>query len=144
VTREEVLLKARQLAVEGHTLIPADDPERGMRGFVAFQIHDGEEQSEILEWPLFGEPLTPEKQDVSAEELAEFLSNGPGTLALCDDPRRLRIGFVRYEPDRGRAVVRQARLTLVKGADDATRAAILGTRDRLMATPRDTEIALNP
>lgn len=143
MTQEEVLGRARQLAAEGHVILPADDPERGMRGFLAFSMDDdGQELSEILEWPLFQGPLTTDKAEVEPEELALFLSSGP--VALCDDPRRLRLGFVRYEPEEGRAVVRQTRLRLVKGADDSTRAAIMGVRDRLMAQPPNPQIELNP
>jgi hypothetical protein len=37
--------RARQLAEEGHTLLPADDPEQG---FLAVHLVDGEESSEIV------------------------------------------------------------------------------------------------
>ncbi len=126
-------------------MLPADDPERGMRGFLAFFMgDDGEDLSEILEWPLFQEPLTPDKAEVEPEELALFLASGPGPLALCDDPRRLCIGFVRYEPEEGRSIVRQSRIRLIKAADDSTRAAIMGVRERLMAEPLNPQIELNP
>lgn len=126
-------------------ILPADDPERGMRGFVAFLMDDdGEELSEILEWPLFRGPLTTDKAEVQPEELADFLAQGPGPVALCDDPRQLRVGFVRYEPEEGRAVVRQTRLRLLKAADDHTRAAIMGVRERLMVEYPNQQISLNP
>jgi hypothetical protein len=104
-----------------------------MRGYVAFLVNaDGTELSEILEWPLFQGPLTPDRAEVWPEELAEFLSES-GPVALCDDPRGRRVGFVRYRPEEGLALVRQTSIQRVKGADDHTRAAIMGIRDRLMA-----------
>ena len=144
MTREEVLERTRELVAEGWSTLPADDPERGMRGYVAFKTNaDGEELSEILEWPLFQGPLTTDKVEVRPEELAEFLS-GSGPLALCDDPRRLRVGFVRYRPEEGLALVRQTRMRLLKEADDSTRAAVMGVRDRLMAELPDLQTGLNP
>lgn len=125
-------------------LLPADDPERGMCGYLAFHMQDGEEQSEILEWPLFQGPLDPETAEVLPEELASFLASGTGPLALCDDPRMLRIGFVRYEPERGRSVVRRSRITLVKGATDEVRAAIWAHREALMAQSPPRQNELNP
>lgn len=125
-------------------IFPADDPERGMRGFLAFMLEDGEEQSEILEWPLFGAPLAFDKAEVPPEELATFVADGSGPLALCDDPRTLRIGFVRYDPEHGRAVVRQSRFTLVKGAPVETRAVIMVHRDALMAQYQAAQIELSP
>lgn len=145
MTEEEVLERARQLAARGYAIFPADDPERGMRGVVAaLEVEGGEELVETLEWPLFQGPLVTDKKEVLPEELAEFIASGSGPLDLCDDPRRLRVGFVRYHPQEGLAVVRQTRMVLFKAADDNTRAVVMGIRDRLLANPPNPPIVLNP
>ncbi len=85
-----------------------------------------------------------DKEEIQPKELVQFLALGTGLLDVCDDHRQLRLGFVRYQPEEGLAVVRQTRMRLLKEADDSTRAAILGIRDHLLANPPNPPIALNP
>jgi len=44
----DALERARQLVGEGHTLLPAPDPEDDEQGFLAVSFVDGEESSEIV------------------------------------------------------------------------------------------------
>ena len=131
MTRDEALERARTLAREGHTLLPADDPERGMLGYIAYHMVDGEEQSELISWPMFDGPLEPEKAAVTPEEMVAFLDAGP--VRICDDiPRRL-VGFVRYDLERGVAIIRQMDAVKLKGAEAALRDAIRAVRDDLLS-----------
>jgi hypothetical protein len=113
MTEEEATQKALELVREGWEILSLDDPERATRGFLAFRRLGDDEEEQFLEWPLFNQPLIPDKREVTPIELADFIE-GSSPVHLCDDPKRLRMGFVKYEPDEGRAVVRQSRITALK------------------------------
>lgn len=152
MTQENVLREARELASQGWTLLACDEPEKATLGFVAFRYVDkttrepvprGEpwppgreidEETRNLQWPLFDRPLVPDDATVGAPELAAFLSEGE--VLLCDNPKNRLVGFVRYEPEQGRAVVRRMRLTDLKGADVETKDRITGLRDRLLGAQK--------
>lgn len=113
MTREEAFRIAQDLAGQGYTLLPCDDPRRGLRGIMAFKgIDDGTEDSRIIEWPVHGSELTPDEEMVDAPTLLTFMREGG--VAKCDDPRRRIVGFVRYELGTNRSVVRQCSLTQLK------------------------------
>jgi hypothetical protein len=145
-TKEEALEKAKELASQGWKVLPIDDPCRATLGYVAFRLvfegrqvpFDGlhpegcEEEEVIIEWPLYGSPLVPDDQLVEPSELVDFATSNPSVL-LCDDARRLLLGFVRYEPEAGRAVIRRTRLTQFKSSPPETRASISTVRNALMA-----------
>jgi hypothetical protein len=123
--------EAKSLVAEGWTLLPCDSPERGLRGFVVFK---GEVTKELF-WPLYGKELVPEVERVSPVELAAFLLEGP--VSLCDDPRALRLGFVRYEPEQGRAKVRQVTLSDFKRSDSETQDLIQKVRETLLSESKE-------
>lgn len=149
-TRDETLDGARLLASQGWTLLPCDTPETGLRGFVAFRYVDKEtrapvafgdlkseeidEETRFIQWPLFDQALVPEDLTVDAPELVGFLSGGE--LALCDDPKRRLLGFVRYEPEQGRSVIRRISLTQLKESDQQAKDQIMATRNRLLEIQR--------
>lgn len=130
MNRQEALEEARKLVSQGWKLIPCDDPLKGLQGFCAFRHtlrgrpvayedlpsieEETEEETRILQWPLFNGPMTPDIQDVEAEDLLAFAQEDPDNLFYCGDPKRLRLGFVRYDRDNGIAHVRQTRLVQVK------------------------------
>ena len=99
-------LKAFHASLKGRKgpFLPADEPERAVLGYVV--------GDELIQWPIFGEPLRPDKQEVSPEELVEF--GQTEGVRLCDDPVRLRLGFVQYRPDLGTAIIKYSRLTALK------------------------------
>ena len=146
MNREDALQEARALASQGWTLLACDEPEKATLGFVAFRHVDkvtrapvtlgpeykgeADEETRLVQWALFDQPLVPDDATVGAPEMAAFLSEGEALL--CDNPRDRLLGFVRYEPERGRSVVRRMRLTDLKGADVETKAQIMSLRDRLM------------
>jgi len=144
-SKEEALEKARELASQGWRVLPADDPCRAVLGYVAFRlVHEGqpvpfeaphpegcEEEEVIIEWPLYGKPLVPEDQLVEPSELVDFVGDGTSVF-LCDDPRQRLLGFVRYEPDSGKAVIRRTRLTQFKRDTPSIRESILAVRNTLL------------
>lgn len=126
MTQEQVLERVQQLRAKGWTVLPSDDLARGMRGYLV--IRDAVE--EILEWPMFDQPLVPDVQIVNPLELKDFLAESPEAL-LCDDLERLLLGFVRYDPSEGKAIVRQTRLTSLRSSASEVKASILSVRDAL-------------
>lgn len=132
--------EARQAAEAlgpGWDLIPCDAPERGMAGLIAYRnppdhVEDLHEPVRF-EWALFGRELEADVLEVSGRELIDFIREEAfENLFLCDDPRRIILGFVSYrEAAEGRCTVRQCRLTSVKALSQEDRVFLMTQRARV-------------
>lgn len=111
-THEEALSLATAYARRGFTLLPCDDPKRGLRGICAFKDVDGTEESHVIEWPILHSELHPNEEIVDGATLYAFMKEGD--VALCDEPTRLLVGFVRFVEETNEALVRQCRLAELK------------------------------
>lgn len=150
MNREEVVRKATGLVAQGWQLLCGDDPDRGLVGFFAcrytlnghpveppFKESDRvEEETQLLQWPLFDKALEPEEQVVGVDELISFIQDETN-LAACDDPKRRLIGFVRYEPDKGKSTIRRTQLTQIREVDRQVYSDLMILRDRLLAERRE-------
>jgi len=146
MNRDEVVQQAKELVVQGWNVIVCDVPETGMRGLYAFRyIHretlevltppfkpeDAHEETKMLSWPIFDKPMTEvDDKMVEAADMIAFIEDREN-LALCDDPKKLQLGFVRYDPEKGRSVVRRVRLAQVKNSDPDVKKAFLSLREEL-------------
>lgn len=147
-TRQEVALHVAELQhrQEGWTFLPMDDPWSGLKGFVAFRLEDGSEESRTYQWPITGDILFPETRQVELPELIDFIEKtGTQNLVLCDDPKRRVLGFGRYEPERHAAVVMEIPLTKVMKAEGLSReqrAAFIKMREGLQKTAKENEVTI--
>jgi hypothetical protein len=147
VNRDEAVQQAKKLVAQGWEVLACDVPETGMRGFYAFRyIHkethevlappfkpeDAHEETKMLEWPIFDKPMTEvDDKMVETDDLVNFIGDDRENLALCDDPKKLMLGFVRYEPDKSKSVVRRVRLAQVKNSDSRIRKVFMSLREEL-------------
>jgi hypothetical protein len=136
--REAVCQEAARLVSQGWFLLPCDTPEQGAQGFVAFREVAGEEETKFLQWYLFGKPLDTDSLVVEGPELLSFISESR-ELHLCDDPRKLLIGFVRYESGRGRAVIRRIQISKLKVLAEEDRQRVLAVRKDLLEAQQETQ-----
>lgn len=155
MNREEAVQQARALVAEGWTILTCDIPETGMAGLYAFRFRHHEtrqvltpsdtfkpeeavEETKMLEWSILGEPVTEvDDKMVEVDDLINFIGDNREHLALCDDPKKLQLGFVRYEPGKGRSVVRRVRLTQVKSASKELRERFMPLREELQQLVRE-------
>lgn len=128
---------------EGWSVLAADDPMTGTRGLVAFRYvdtrgvvvtdpkamdDDTQEECFWVQWPMFDTFLEPLVNMVdSAEELLDFATNYPDSVD-CSDPKKLLLGFAHYVPEKGRALICQARLAHVKKTPDQYKTPFLEMR----------------
>ena len=88
------------------------------------------EEVRVLEYPLFGKLLTPDVQIVTPGLLAEMLKKD-SNYKSCSDPKALLLGFVWYNADEGKAVVRQTRISSLRTAEAPVKDVIMAARDKL-------------
>ena len=152
-TQEEAKARVEALCAEGWEAVPCDNPEAGRKGWFAFR-HISEttgqvikaseapvegllEETIFVQWEMFGKPLTPDiADDITVEALVRAIRAETVEPALCDDPKRLQLGFVWYHPDKGTAVTRRMRLTQFKRSFKRSTDAccvVKNLRDRLLA-----------
>jgi hypothetical protein len=136
--RQEAQQEAVRLVSQGWQLLPCDVPEEGAQGYYAFRVVDGKEEEQVLQWHLFGLPLKPDDAVVEAPELLDFLLNS-AEVQPCDDPRKRLIGFVRYEPEQGRAVIRRTSLTRLKAMPQGDRERLMATRAVMLSAQREAQ-----
>jgi hypothetical protein len=150
-SKAEVDTRVAELVAQGWTSLPADDPERALRGFVVFRYvsrHTGipvteeamrteeamaqdiVEETQVFQYNLFGKPLYHDHAVVTAEELIAAMKADP-TYYIADNPMARLLGFVWYKVDEGVSRVRRTTLTAFKSSSDADRAFIQSERERL-------------
>lgn len=113
-----------ELRAKDYTIASSDEPERGMKGLVAFKSTNGVEDAVRVCWPIFDGPLETDEAIVTAEELLRFID----PPEQCDDPMARLLGFVRYDPKNGKAIVRRTTLTSLREAPKEVSAKIMAFR----------------
>jgi len=115
-TLEEGQALRKVLSQAGWCYVRADTPHRGLFGWVSFL--EGSDQQVFFSWPRFGQPLEPDVQAVGFDGFWEFVQQvGADNLELADDPHKRILGFVLFDPDNQRAVVKEISLTTFKSGD---------------------------
>jgi len=136
-SQEEAERQLKSMVGDGWgRFLPCDSPEEALLGVVAYrfvnnetgetvQMEPSEELGDLLEagvlkdeatcvqWPVFGKPLVPDDQVVEPTVVADFLREHVD-VKTCDDPRRLLIGFVAYNPEAGTSTVRRVRISKLR------------------------------
>ena len=122
---------------EGWTILPCDNPEEGVVGFLAWkplppnhndpsiaaegsELGDGspiEEEQFQLQWYPYGELVTEKRIFKNAEEFETTVQNrfAEKPIYRCDDPKKLLAGYVCYGAEPGKALVLQIPITKLKG-----------------------------
>jgi len=124
-TEAEMLARAEALRAGGFTIVPLDNPGRGMRGFIAFlERPDGapdepwDDQAVLLEWPVFGRPLEQEETEVlSSEALLRVYGDHGGhpSLRPYSDPMARAVGVVCHcRASEGKSLVFRVPLSALK------------------------------
>lgn len=140
-SREAAVTAIRELGV-GWTLLPYDDPERGLQGIYAFKKGEGVEKT--LQWPVRGRALEPEVELCSGEDLLAFVQSQPAeVLYPCDNPQKRLIGFVSYRrAPEGKSEVCYVSLTTLRTMPATPRSLLLGLREVELANGRNRTAAL--
>jgi hypothetical protein len=147
MSRDEAVQQARKLVAQKWNVLVCDIPETGMMGLYAFRYINPDtrevltppfepekafEETKMLEWPVYGKPMTEvDDKMVEVDDLIRFIGDSRENLALCDDPKGRRLGFVRYDPEKGRSMVRRVRLTQVRSSSKEVRERFMPLRDEL-------------
>ena len=158
MNREQAIEEARGLVAEGWTVLACDIPETKMMGLYVFRFRhrdtlqvltgdfepeDAVEESKMLEWPVYGKPMTEiDDKTVEVDDLINFVGDNHENLASCDDPKKLQLGFVRYDPENGRAIVRRVCLAQVKNASKEIRERFMPLREEFQRRIREDHEAL--
>lgn len=99
----------------GYTVVPCDDPDRGIQGLMASKEEGGKEVSTWCQVAMFGAPLTPDIKVVPTEELLTWARAQEGHLKVSDAPEKLLMGFVSYKrAEEGRSETRRVRMVEAK------------------------------
>jgi hypothetical protein len=135
-TEEAALRRVAELADQGYEYIPYDEPMIAMRGMVCWKkMEDGQEDVEdMISWPMFGEEYETDKQRVSPVELIEFAESFE--VERCDEPKQLRMGFVNYDHDNKKAVVRTIKVLDLRKVSNETKQRFLDKRDEIEASDK--------
>lgn len=103
LTQEQVETLAKFMAgVPGLTVLPCDDPFKGVKGSLAFYTAGNEEKSVWLRWRFARAVESTEtfgrdsNQEEAKKRLVECLTQDG--WVPCDDPKTLQCGFAKHQP----------------------------------------------
>jgi hypothetical protein len=131
-TEEEALRKVADLVAQGYEFIPYDEPMIAVRGIVCWKkLGDGQEDEEMISWPMFGDEYETDKEKVSPEELIRFAESFD--VDRCDEPKQLRMGFVHYDHDNKTAIVRTTKVFDLRKTSHEVRQRFMDMRDKVGA-----------
>jgi hypothetical protein len=100
----------------GWHILPCDYPLEGGLGYHVWRVVDDEEEARNFVFYPLGRMTTESEVLTDAVEFCQFASS-PGTFP-CDDPRRRRLGAVRYDAERCVATVKYLGILDLKKATD--------------------------
>lgn len=135
MTEGEAVRRATALASNGYSLLPMDEPDKGLKGIVAFRDRgDGTEDSVSLQWSMFPVVLEKREAKVTPQEFIDFWKGGG--VSVCDNPMKRQLGLVRYDVASKTALVRYCPLAAFKDFGRPERQIFLDWRTDQMK-PRD-------
>lgn len=101
---KEFMQKILFMKDRGYETIPCDEPTTAVNGFIV----SGNNEEILYQCPVYSCPLIPEygPDFVDAQDMKEFLKTAD---AECNKPHELKLGFVKYNPEDGKSLVRYVR-----------------------------------
>lgn len=132
-TQDEAIKKLEELYNKNKDcweVLPITEPQTAEYGFYLFKyLNDGEpvksnefhrlseteqenltEEGIIIKWPMFDKKFNSDVMLLdNSDDIFEFLEKHPNA-AVCDEPRTLKVGFVHYDTENHKSIVRQIRL----------------------------------
>lgn len=135
-TQQEACIAAEQLERNAHwCVLPKDDPELGLHGFIAYNEDLKPQRCHQFQWTIFSRPLTPDIRVVSVEEWIQFAqSEKPQHLFACDDAKARQIGIGSYrlaEDGVSVSLIRRVPMTKIKGRDDGLGDLLMSLKENL-------------